>query len=172
MSIWIDLDGVLADFDAGFAEAFGTDPGEASDDALWELIGSREGFFASLRPVEGAATFFSAVRELSRGSRSSPRILTACPVGALRERVISEKRSWVSKRIGVEIEVVPSDFGGSKSRHMSAKHEILIDDWHPNIDDWRSAGGVGVLWRGHDRALSSLKKALDRRGSLNILRNC
>lgn len=161
MSVWVDLDGVLADFDGGFARAFGVDPASTGDEGLWRLIDSRDGFFASLPPVDGSAAFFASVRELSsRAGRDGPRVLTACPVGPLRARVIAEKRRWVAKLIDASVEVVASDFGGCKSRHMRSTGEILIDDWRPNIEGWRASGGVGLLWRGHAGALIALSDAL------------
>ena len=160
MSVWIDLDGVLADFDRGFTFAFGRKPREVADDQLWPLIAGQDGFFSSLPPVKDAVAFFSAACDRSLRAGRTPRILTACPIGPLHGTILAEKRRWVAEQLDATIDVVASDIGVCKSLHMRTAQDILVDDWQPNIEGWRAAGGIGILWRDHADALKKLENAL------------
>lgn len=55
--IYLDLDGVLADFDAHFPAVFGKHHDDVPDDDVWALINSHKTFFFDIppaRPTESA----------------------------------------------------------------------------------------------------------------------
>lgn len=137
--VFLDLDGVMADFDGYFPELFGYDHREVADDLMWADINGYGTFFRDLPPCAGAVSFFHDILHLK------PTILTACPFDPERFADIAEqKRGWVNEWLGPD---VPTIFvPGSKHKQLYMHHpgDILIDDFAPNIKRWNAAGGRGV----------------------------
>ncbi len=71
--LYLDLDGVMADFDAHFPAQFGLDHKSMADDAMWETINRHPTYFRDMPVCIGAKEFFDSV------AWADPIILTACP---------------------------------------------------------------------------------------------
>lgn len=141
--IFLDLDGVLADFDGHYETVFGErlphrnaslhlpDPPN-----LWRNLGGHPSFFYDLPLLPGALDIVAAVREIQ-----APVILTGLPRTVPHVEV--QKRSWVAENLGDDIEVLccPSRL---KYRHC-APGDVLIDDWLKYRSLWERAGGRFVL---------------------------
>lgn len=139
--LYLDLDGVLADFDRGYLEHFGKLPSEVSDEELWQNLNATPDFFDSLHPMKGAMLAFAGLRALS------PAILTACPRTNYHEAA-ANKRRWVHRYLGQDVTVLPCMGGTNKPVFMHAYGDVLVDDMPKNVNAWRAAGGVGVLHEG------------------------
>src|SRR5687768_1983918 len=72
-TLFVDLDGVLADFDGGFLKLFGFDNRAVEDDLMWSNINAYGTFFQDLPAFAGAVGFYKSIAGLN------PIILTACP---------------------------------------------------------------------------------------------
>lgn len=139
MRIYVDLDGVLADFDKHFPDCFGFDHKELeTDDRLWECINKHGTFFSDLPLCPNA----EAAMEVISGY-AKPIILTACPRTNYRH-VALQKVGWVRKHFGEDLQVLPVMGGRNKPLFMHAKGDILIDDWDKNIKAWNEDGGIGI----------------------------
>lgn len=160
MNLYLDMDGVLADFNAGFELLFGMRTetfrqmhGEQADDVMWPTINAHPDFFRDLPPCQGALEFFKGVRHLA------PAILTACPKVNY-PHVASLKREWVQQHLGHDITVLPVMGGRNKPLFMHSKGDILIDDHIKNINAWNAAGGIGILHNGvWARTMGALEQA-------------
>lgn len=137
--LFLDLDGVMADFDGHFPALFGCDHREIPDTEMWGHIDSHGSFFRVLPPCPGALEFYNEVRHLD------PVILTACPSTGY-ESVARQKREWVREWLGPEPIVLPV-LGRTKPLFMHNKGDILIDDFERNIELWKAGGGHGILHR-------------------------
>ncbi len=138
MLVYLDLDGVMADFDGAFEARFGSKPTEITDKELWESINSFPKFFRTLPPCRGAIDFF---RMLDR--MHNVRILTACPASNY-EEVAFQKRDWVREHLSKDVEILPCRGGKTKHFFMNHPGDVLIDDHISNCERWHIAGGFPI----------------------------
>lgn len=150
--LYLDLDGVMADFDAHFPAVFGLDHRGMADDAMWGTINAHPSYFRDMPLCPGAAEFFLEIMHLS------PIILTACPRTNY-QHVARQKRSWVREHLSSTITILPVMGGRNKPLFMHAVGDILIDDFERNTDAWFEAGGVSILHRSFPATMQALKAA-------------
>lgn len=144
--VFLDCDGVLADFERGFldltghqARAFEDAHGEAE---FWRVIREHGRFFASLPLMADAMELYEGVKHLQ------PTILTGCP--AAEPWVRPQKAAWTVQHFPR----CPVVMCRSAEKAMFAKPgDVLIDDWDRYRDKWRAAGGIFIH---HADASSSL----------------
>lgn len=153
LRLYLDLDGVMADFDRHFPEVFGVDHRSLADDALWGHINSHPSFFRDLPVCDGAIAFFDRV------SYAQPIILTACPTTNY-QQVARQKRAWVREHLSPNCTVLPVMGGRNKPLFMHEPGDILIDDFERNIRAWEEEGGVGILHRNFEDTKAQLKAVL------------
>lgn len=138
--VYLDLDGVLADFDTYYYQLFGKTSASETDKKLWSNINSLDYFFRDLPLMNGALDFFHDIRELTN---EDPIFLTACPRSNY-EKAALEKIEWVRNNFGDRYQVLPVLGGKTKCLFMHARNDILIDDFEKNILPWRLRGGIGI----------------------------
>jgi hypothetical protein len=151
--LFLDCDGVLADFDAVAIEIFGQHPNEAErtvgSDEFWRRLRLRSGFFRDLPLLNDALELYHAVAHLD------PTILTGCPRGGWAE---PQKLNWAAQHFpGVRIITCSSH---EKRLHMQSG-DILVDDLVKYQHLWEEAGGIFVLHL-------SARKSLDRLEALGL----
>jgi hypothetical protein len=143
-TIFLDQDGVSADFDKGVYLATGKWPKEfATDDEMWDTLNAIPDFFANLPMIEGFAEFYEWIRPLG------PFILTACP-NSNYVSVAMQKKHWRTKNIPGRPMVLPVVGGKNKGLFMHNVGDILVDDYGRNIRAWEEFGGVGIKHEGTD----------------------
>ncbi|MGO4738601.1 hypothetical protein AB4099_18785 [Bosea sp. 2KB_26] len=136
--LYLDLDGVMADFDAHFPAVFGLDHRGMADDAMWQTINAHPSYFRDMPPCPGAIEFFREIAHLD------PIVLTACPRTNY-ANAATQKRAWVREHLSTSITVLPVMGGHNKPLFMHAPKDILIDDFRRNTEAWSAAGGVSIL---------------------------
>lgn len=151
--IYLDLDGVMADFDGSFPAVFGLDHRSMADDDMWLKINGHPTFFRDLPPMAGAVDFFRSIEHLE------PIILTACPKSNY-AHVATQKVEWVRAHLSGHVTVLPVLGGSSKPLFMHAKGDILIDDFRRNTEAWAAAGGHAILHRGFEGTAAALEAAI------------
>ena len=152
MTLYLDLDGVLADFDKAAGERMGTDNiykyefvwGQAK---FWEKINVDPDFFAELEVMPDAWDLMGAVSHLN------PIILTALPrTGA--EMVDKQKRRWVDDNFGA-YDVIACQ---TKDKpNFCQPGDILIDDRAINRDAWIKKGGTYIIHTTAARTIGTLQ---------------
>lgn len=142
--ILVDMDGVLADFDAGYEQHFGTRPSKSDDNVDWALVRRTEGFYSNLPPMPDFELLWAGLIPFS------PIILTGVPSSVA--EAAENKRAWVRKHIGPDQPMIacPSK---DKSLHMRRPGDVLIDDWEKYRSLWIGRGG---RWITHVSAEASL----------------
>lgn len=161
MKIFLDCDGVLADFD-GYAETLlGLPPREFearkhNDAALWEILYSHEDYFYKLPKMKDADELVDGVRAMG----FEPTILTGIPSKEGSDWAIGQKQRWAAKHFpGTEIICCKSRV---KFEHMiPGKRNVLIDDWDRYLSVWEGAGGKYILHTSAEDSLSQLSNYLD-----------
>lgn len=148
IQVFLDLDGVFADFDARVMRLTGKHPGELSRNDLWKAVNRDKRFFAELELIEGCMLLWEATRDME------PIFLTGAPSS----RVFQEqKREWVARVFGPEfaVHVVPKKL----KQEFSGPGRVLIDDTPSNIEQWEARGGHGILHTGdHASTVKALQE--------------
>ncbi|GAA4027266.1 hypothetical protein GCM10022281_02420 [Sphingomonas rosea] len=146
--LFLDCDGVLADFDAGVRGLLGV----TADDyerrhgrgSFWQKLARAPDFYASLPKMPDADLLFEAVRHLK------PTILTGLPVG---KWAASQKVAWAAEHFpGVP---VIACMARDKHRHMTGA-DVLVDDSERHRQAWLDAGGIYVLHRSARQSIAAL----------------
>ena len=153
--LYLDLDGVFADFDAAFPAVFGLDHRTMADDAMWERINAHPSFFADLPMCSGADVMWWAFEHLQ------PTILTACPRTNY-AHVARQKRAWVQRYFGADVTVLPVLGGHNKPLFMHAPGDVLVDDFEKNCTAWAKEGGVAVLHRYAWETIAAVQEAFSQ----------
>ena len=158
--IYLDMDGVLADFDRGVAELLHLEPRDqnrefdsAKDDRMWQTMKTVDHFYDRLELMPGAKKMFDTVYG-KYGDRCE--ILTGIPK---EKRGIvtaeSDKINWM-KRILSDRVVINVCYREKKIQKCTGPDVILIDDMQKNIKEWTEAGGTGILHVSAEQTLKEL----------------
>lgn len=162
--IYLDMDGVLADFEGHFKEISGgltakqyiKSKGQNGTHAMWMLIDKDKDFFAKLKP-------FSHAKELVRLCRKiAPTIILSSPPVTNRERAIENKREWLDNYIGH----IPAIFSNNKKEYAN-KSALLIDDFKENTESFQENGGRVLLFKDFDSTRDFLENAYDKGLGIN-----
>lgn len=149
--IFVDLDGVLADFDRGIRELCGMEPryqnGKVSTidaDAWWAKVAAVDHFYGKLELIPGAKEMFDALYDRYG---SACEILSALPRPHRGVKYAAEdKTEWVRRLISKDV-VLNLVYRDDKKDFCTGKDCILIDDLEKNIEEWEANGGTGVLFK-------------------------
>lgn len=146
--LFLDCDGVLADFDAG-AEALLGMPVAAFEarfgrGAFWKRLAGAPDFYGSLPEMADARTLVDAVADLK------PTILTGLPMGRW---AAPQKERWAAEHFpGTPIITC---MARDKHKHMAAG-DVLIDDRENHRAAYENAGVVFVHHRDAADSLNQL----------------
>ena len=145
--LFLDCDGVLADFDTAALKIFGIPPRAAEEKLgaprFWVDLSTTADFYLNLPLMPDAMELYEAVKHLN------PIILTGCPEGGWAE---AQKQAWAAKHFpGVKMITCKSR---NKRDHMKPG-DILVDDWPKYQELWRQAGGHFIL---HSSAKDSISQ--------------
>ena len=141
--VYVDLDGVLADFELGLKQiSGGRGLAEVGDEHLWDVVRPyADGFYANLPLMPDAEMMW---HWLHQGPFEDIQILTAIPRRANFPTAERDKRIWVAKHFGEDVKVNIGPFAIDKQNYCKPG-DLLIDDSELNIPQWRAKGGIGIL---------------------------
>ncbi len=148
--VYVDLDGVLADFDSHYERAFGVRPDKVADNVDWALVNGSRDFYAGIPPMPDALDLWDFVSRL----KTRPIVLTGVP--KLVPIAADNKRRWVDQHLGAATQVICCR-SADKFRHAKAG-DILVDDWEKYKHRWLRVGG---RWITHTSAENSIQQLLD-----------
>tara|TARA_Y100000593_G_C4309058_1_gene337389 strand:+ start:2373 stop:2945 length:573 start_codon:yes stop_codon:yes gene_type:complete len=151
--IFLDMDGVLADFESKITEMLGekvwnTDAGHAVYDAHKRELTAKH-MFRKMDPLPDAWKLV----DWCCNSGIHTEILTAAGT-VNRELVVRDKIEWIREHINPYWTIIPT-FKGSQKSAFAHKKAVLIDDRDKNIECWVEAGGIGIL---HTTAENTIKQ--------------
>ena len=151
--IYIDLDGVLADFDKKVSEISASYPTMHKSSAnFWKAISKQDHYYLYLDLMPEAKQLMDYLESLDIPLA----ILTGLPRQHSVPTAKEDKKAWVKHHFG-DIEFNIGPYSKDKQRY-SGEGYILIDDRPLNIDQWKCKGGHGILYKD----LNGVKKSLQR----------
>jgi hypothetical protein len=148
--LFLDADGVLADFDAGARALLGMTPAEYEARHgrrdFWRRIAAAPNFYATLPEMPDARRLFDGVEHLK------PTILTGLPLG---NWAAPQKVKWASEHFpGVPIITC---MARDKHRHMSVG-DVLVDDRENHRAAYEKEGVVFIHHMSAEDSLRQLAK--------------
>lgn len=160
--VYVDMDGVLANFYAGVTAATGhAEPRELAlqdiEDAMASFAGTD--FFYTLPKYEQADQLIALVNKMSGGDW----YILSSPLKYDREGSAKHKAAWVKKYLNIQPKGM--HFTGDKAQFATQPDgtpNILIDDYPKYLEKWTNAGGIGVKYKGHVGNIEDVKATLDK----------
>ncbi len=161
VKIYLDMDGVIADFEQRFEDLSGMSPqqfeAKYGKDLFWDFIdegNNKVRFWVGIPLMEGAKRLVDYVSKHNYVVLTAPSIKKQSRLG---------KALWIKNKVG---ELFPSKptviFKAAKEKHRVkpslTEKDILIDDKASTINNWNNAGGTGILYTSSNQAISELKK--------------
>ena len=148
--LFLDADGVLADFDRGARDLLGMSPkayiARHGRGAFWKRLAKAKNFYGSLPQMPDAGLLFEAVKHLK------PTILTGLPLG---EWAAPQKVKWAAEHFpGVPIITC---MARDKHKHMQ-RGDVLVDDREKHRPAYEEAGVVFVHHKNAEDSLRQLAK--------------
>ena len=163
--VYLDMDGVLADFFGGVEKMYGVShwkelTSDKTKDLKKEVIDRITGtdFFATLPKFPTADGLINIVKEFTGGRFS----INTSPLRGDHENSGKYKKVWIDQHIEKPDDIVVT---GRKESYAKDKGtgtpNILIDDRPINIQKWQAAGGYGILYQANRDSLDKVKKGLE-----------
>jgi phosphopantetheine adenylyltransferase len=154
-TIYLDLDGVIADFDKRFKELAGMGPREYEDsfgtEKFWDFIDNKHGvkFWTGIEWMPEGKKLYNFIKQFDHKLLSAPSRNDASKTG---------KRIWAKKNTpGTQLILAAA----VNKQNYADKSNILIDDREKNIQQWKDAGGIGILFKSTDQVIDELKKIMN-----------
>jgi 5'(3')-deoxyribonucleotidase len=148
--LFLDADGVLADFDLSVRRLLGMRPKEYiakhGRGAFWKQLARAPNFYGDLPEMPDARVLFDAVKHLK------PTILTGLPQGSW---AAPQKVEWAAEHFpGVPIITC---MAADKHQHMH-RGDVLVDDREKHRGAYEEAGVVFVHHKNAEDSLRQLAK--------------
>jgi hypothetical protein len=148
--LFLDCDGVLADFDGYATGLLGLPPREFEArhgrKEFWRRIAGHPDYFFRLPLMPDARELWEAVAHLH------PVILTGVPIG---NWAAPQKTRWAAEHFPGARMI--TTMARAKRDHMEAPGDILVDDRLTYRPLWEEAGGVFVHHRSARESLEALR---------------
>ena len=173
-TIYCDMDGVLCDFDQGYADLTDISTTEANSKGtsfFWNLFRTKldeknikeRDFWANLEWQPGGKELWNTIFIYSPNILSSPAIDFNLPfkqqLSPKYNQAIQGKKEWIAKNlsnVGEEI-FVPA----VQKSTFAAPNHILIDDMKKNTDAWGASGGIAIQHKNINETLEELSNYIE-----------
>jgi hypothetical protein len=148
VTLYCDMDGVVADFERGYEIMFGekaparTAP-KPERDRMWKNVRSVGNFFLSLPLIPDAQVLWEYIKNYN------PTFLTG--IDASVDPCENDKRSWIINHFGSHVPVICCE--ASEKARWCNPGDTIIDDLAKHRQKWLDKGGRWVL---HTSATDSI----------------
>jgi 5'(3')-deoxyribonucleotidase len=145
-SLFLDVDGVFADFEGAVAALFGMPVDQVPRRRMWARIHRTPGFWSGLVLLPGADRLWAHC------APHEPVFLTGILTGD--RTCIPSKVEWVRRHFHTDRVICCS--ARDKPAH-GRPGDVLVDDRASNVEAWEAMGGRGILHRSVDATLEDLR---------------
>lgn len=145
--LYVDLDGVLADFDSHYSNLFSENSDKSFDNVDWSLVHNHGNFFRTL-PILEDLKLWKYIEKYN------PIILSGVPKEV--PNASDQKHDWIDEKIGYNVERITC-LSKEKSLYCNPG-DIIIDDWDKYRHLWEEKGGIWVLHTTADDTIEQLKE--------------
>ena len=161
--VYVDMDGVLADFFSEWAKMAGIKTGNYKDippanvdPTLDKMIGTD--FFAQLPKFATADKLIQMIIN----HYGSYKILSS-PLRNDHENSKKHKIDWIGRKLKIKPkETIISSNKGAYATQADGTPNILIDDLGKNIQNWMNNGGLGIKYQADEDPLSKVQQWLSQ----------
>lgn len=142
-TIYLDMDGVVADFNLYVSNIVGREIGwGVSDlsDEEWLFISKNENLYYQLPLIKESTKLVAAAKSFIPSFNVE--FLTAIPRKSSMPSAQTDKIQWVEKYYpGIKVNFGPYS---QDKQHWCRPLDILIDDKPENVEEWYAAGGIAI----------------------------
>ena len=151
--VYVDMDGVIADFFAALEKKYNVKHWKELDinQSIQDLKGTD--FFGTIPKFKTSDKLIGFIDNLTNGEW----VILSSPLRYDNDNSAFWKRHWLAKH-----NYTPSDaiFTGRKEKYARTRAydlgNILIDDKPKNIEKWIAKGGIGILYQANQDSLQEL----------------
>lgn len=158
--IYLDMDGVLADFDKFVLEnlgrTFSFESTPEEETLMWTALFKIDRMYFQLEPTPYAFEIVEAAKAIT----PNVEILTAIPRKTTLPNAEQDKQDWIVKHFGPDLKVNFGPYSKNKWKHCKPG-DVLVDDRPSNIEDWKTkAEGIAIFheYKNHHLTLAALTK--------------
>lgn len=168
VEVYVDMDGVLADFFSEYAKLAGVKPNKfgkhdyrsippaKTDPTLDKMIGTD--FFARLLKFPTADKLLSIVVDAA-GSYN----ICSSPLRGDHEGSAKYKKIWIENELSLQPKQIFIVTKKAKyAKNANGMPNVLIDDRSDNITAWEAAGGIGIKYQADEDSLKVILDGLKR----------
>ncbi|MBN2344265.1 MAG: hypothetical protein JXX29_11900 [Deltaproteobacteria bacterium] len=148
--LFLDLDGVLVDFEKGVETLFHKPIDTIPPKQLWPRLARTPDFYNQLDWMPDGRVLWEACK------KNSPVILTGLPIGKWAE---PQKRHWCERELGPDVEVLTC-LSRNKAKVARARDTeripVLVDDREKLKAPFEEMGGVFIHHRSAQQSIEAL----------------
>lgn len=172
--VYLDMDGVLADFFHEYAKLAGVPENERGrsdyhaipphlrEPVIQQMVGTD--FFYRLPKFDSADQLVAMIVKLF-GKYS----ICSSPLRGDHENSRVQKTRWIQDNLSPQPEtIVIAPRKGKYAKQPDGTPNILIDDRGSNITEWEASGGIGIKYQADENGLDTVTQGLRR--AFEILR--
>jgi 5'(3')-deoxyribonucleotidase len=151
--LYLDVDGVFADYEGEYRRLSGADPSEKGKQKAMRFK-TMPHFYLNLPLLPDAMQLWAFVKHFN------PAFLTAS--SNFQKTSKEDKETWLKHHFHVpEDRIIVVPYPKDKWKHCK-KGAILVDDKLQNCTDWEHAGGIAIHHTSAHRTIDALKQILQR----------
>ena len=160
-TLYLDIDGVLCNFNKRYAELFGKTAAESRERKEftheWKQF-INEGNFATLDYFPGALELLEFANSLE-GIKVE--ILSSSGGHTYHDEVTNQKKLWLKEHnINYHANITPGS--RLKANYANGAKTILVDDTDYVIEGFIDKGGIGILHRDVGETIRLIKEAIEQ----------
>jgi len=161
-TVYVDMDGVLADFFSEYAKLAGIKSGDyrkipsaSVDPTLNKMVGTD--FFNRLPKIKTADKLLQLITKYTGGEYT----ILSSPLRGDKDNSSKWKRTWIARELHPQPkETIISGRKESLAVQPNGTPNILIDDRGVNVERWKSRGGFGIKYQADEDSLDVVVNGL------------